>query len=65
MILGNGIQDALKRSIEYSKAGADLIMIHSKEKPNTIFKFAKYLKSKYFKPLVAVPIRIPKRMKKI
>ena len=66
LILGNGIQDALKRSIEYSKAGADLIMIHSKEKkPNTIFKFAKiFKKSKYFKPLVAVPSTYSKTYEK-
>ena len=35
IILNNGIDDALKRAINYSKAGADLIMIHSKKKkPN-------------------------------
>ena len=31
-ILGKGINDALKRAKAYSLAGADLIMIHSKEK---------------------------------
>ncbi len=56
-ILGKGIGDALKRANAYSKAGADAILIHSKEKsPKEIFKFAnKFKKSQYFKPLVAVP----------
>lgn len=56
-ILGKGLKDALKRAEIYSKAGADAILIHSKEKkPNEIFSFAKeFIKSKSFKPLVAVP----------
>ena len=56
-ILGKGVNDALKRAIEYSKSGADAILIHSKENnPKEVFKFAKiFKKSKYFKPLVAVP----------
>ena len=56
-ILGKGLQDALKRAEIYSKAGADAILIHSKEKtPNEIFSFAKkFSKSKYFIPLVSVP----------
>jgi phosphoenolpyruvate phosphomutase / 2-hydroxyethylphosphonate cytidylyltransferase len=56
-ILGKGIQDALKRAVIYSKAGADAILIHSKEKtPKEIFSFAKeFKKSKYFIPLVSVP----------
>ena len=39
------------------KSGADAILIHSKENnPKEVFKFAKiFKKSKYFKPLVAVP----------
>ena len=46
-ILGQGLNDALKRAEAYSKAGADAILIHSKEKtPNEIFSFAK--KFKYF-----------------
>ena len=41
-ILGKGLKDALKRAEIYSKAGADAILIHSKEKtPNEIFSFAK------------------------
>lgn len=56
-ILGQGIEDALKRANAYSKAGADAILIHSKEKtPHEIFAFAKkFKKSKFFKPLIAVP----------
>jgi len=56
-ILGKGLKDALKRAEIYSKAGADAILIHSKEKtPKEIFTFAKeFKKSKNFKPLVSVP----------
>jgi phosphoenolpyruvate phosphomutase len=56
-ILGKGVDDALKRAEAYSKAGADAILIHSKEKkPNEIFAFSKkFQKSKYLKPLIAVP----------
>ena len=48
---------ALKRADTYSKAGADAILIHSKEKtPAEIFSFAKeFKKSKNFIPLVSVP----------
>ncbi len=56
-IVGKGLKDALHRAEIYSKAGADAILIHSKEKtPSEIFSFAKeFKKSKYFKPLVSVP----------
>ena len=56
-ILGKSLKDALNRAEIYSRAGADGILIHSKEKtPNQIFSFAKkFKKSKYFIPLVAVP----------
>ena len=56
-ILGKGLQDALTRAEIYSKAGADAILIHSKEKtPIEIFSFAKkFKKSKNFIPLVSVP----------
>lgn len=56
-ILGKGLNDALKRANIYSRAGADAILIHSKEKtPNQIFSFAKaFKKSKNFVPLVSVP----------
>ena len=61
LILGKGVRDALKRANSYSKAGADMILIHSNKKtPSEIFKFAKlFKKSKYFKPLVAVPSTYP------
>ena len=56
-ILGKGLGDALKRAEAYSNAGADAILIHSKQNnPSEIFSFAKkFIKSKYFKPMVAVP----------
>ena len=56
-ILGKGLQDSLKRAKAYSAAGADLILIHSKENtPKEIFSFSKvFRKTKYFKPLVSVP----------
>ena len=56
-ILGKGIKDALKRAEIYSKAGADAILIHSKEKtPKEIFSFAKeFKKSENYIPLVSVP----------
>ena len=56
-IVGKGLNDALKRAEMYSKAGADAILIHSKEKtPKEIFAFAKeFRNSKYFIPLVSVP----------
>ena len=57
LILGKSVNDALQRAIAYSKAGSDCIMIHSKEKnPDEIFKFSKkFMKTKYARPLVAVP----------
>jgi len=56
-ILNKGLNDALKRAEIYSKAGADAILIHSKEKtPKEIFQFSKiFKKTKYSIPLVAVP----------
>ena len=56
-IVGKGLKDSLKRAEIYSKAGADAILIHSKEKtPFEIFSFAKkFRKSKYFRPMVSVP----------
>jgi len=61
-ILGKGLKDALNRAEVYSKAGADAILIHSKEKtPVEIFSFAKeFKKSKYFIPLVSVPFTYSK-----
>ena len=56
-IVGKGLKDALRRAEIYSKAGADAILIHSKEKTSKeIFAFSKeFKKSKNFIPLVAVP----------
>jgi phosphoenolpyruvate mutase len=56
-IVGKGLKDALHRAEIYSKAGADAILIHSKDKtPTEIFSFAKeFRKSKNFIPLVSVP----------
>ena len=56
-IVGKGLKDALYRAEIYSKAGADAILIHSKEKTTAeIFSFAKeFRKSKNFIPLVSVP----------
>jgi len=56
-ILGKGLNDSLKRAEIYSKAGADAILIHSKENtPKEIFSFAKkFKKSENFIPLVSVP----------
>ena len=43
-ILNKGLNDALNRAENYSKAGADAILIHSKaDNPNEIFKFSKFL----------------------
>ncbi len=56
-ILGKGLNDALKRANSYSKAGADMILIHSKDKtPKEIFNFSKaFQKSKSYKPMICVP----------
>jgi phosphoenolpyruvate phosphomutase len=56
-IVGKGLNDSIKRAEMYSKAGADAILIHSKENtPREIFSFSKKFKrSKNFIPLVSVP----------
>ncbi len=66
LILNKSINDALRRAEAYSKAGADCVMIHSKDKnPNQIFKFAKrFSKSKYYKPMIAVPSSYSKTFEK-
>ena len=65
-ILGKGLDDALKRAYAYSKAGADAILIHSKEStPNQIFSFSKiFRKSKYYKPMISVPSSYSKTYEK-
>ena len=57
LILKKGMKDAVKRAHEYIKAGADGIMIHSKEKtPDEVFEFCReYSKFQNKVPLVAVP----------
>ena len=66
-ILGKGLQDGLKRAKAYSYAGADLILIHSKENsPKEIFSFSKiFRKTKYYKPLVSVPSTYSKTSEKL
>lgn len=57
LILKVGMKDALKRARAYIKAGADGIMIHSKQPtPDEILAFCqKYKMFKYKVPLVVVP----------
>lgn len=57
LILGKGQDDAFERAQAYLAAGADGIMIHSREKsPDEIFEFCKrYATLPNRKPLVAVP----------
>ncbi|MEX1221999.1 MAG: phosphoenolpyruvate mutase [Idiomarina sp.] len=57
LILGKGVDDAVTRAEAFLDAGADGIMIHSREKePTEVFEFcARYNKLENRKPLVAVP----------
>lgn len=57
LILDQGIDDAIMRAGIYLEAGADGIMIHSRQKnPAEIFEFCKrYQDAGYNKPLVVVP----------
>lgn len=57
LILEKGLEDALKRAHSYLEAGADAIMIHSRQKePGEIFQFCKhYNKFSMRVPLVVVP----------
>jgi len=57
LIAGLGIDDALSRAKQYIAAGADALMIHSKEKePDEIFEFtAKLRELDSAIPLVVVP----------
>ena len=66
LILGKSIKDALHRAEKYSVAGADAILIHSKEKvPKEIFQFAKlFKKSKFYKPMIAIPSTYSKTYEK-
>ena len=66
LILGKSLKDAINRAEQYSKAGADAILIHSKEKnPKEIFQFARiFKKSKFYKPMIAVPSTYSKTYEK-
>ena len=66
LILGKTLKDAINRAEQYSKAGADAILIHSKENhPKEIFNFAKiFKKSKFFKPMIAIPSTYSKTYEK-
>ena len=57
LILGKPLNDAILRAKKYVEAGADGIMIHSKDKnPKKILKFAEIFRKKFADvPLVAVP----------
>ncbi len=57
LILGKGVDHAMERAEAFIAAGADGIMIHSREKtPDEVFEFcARYNKLENRKPLVAVP----------
>ena len=57
LILDAGVDDALKRAEAYGNAGADAILIHSRNKePNEIFEFTERYRSKDFSlPLIVVP----------
>ena len=57
LILKKGMKDAIDRAKAYIDAGADIIMIHSKEKnPNEIFEFCDlYQKLNRIVPLQVVP----------
>ena len=57
LILEKGMDDAIERANAYVKAGADAIMIHSRQKkPDEVFKFAELFKSDFPDvPLVCVP----------
>ena len=66
LILGKGLNDALKRAKKYCQAGADAILIHSKDKnPKKIFQFAKmFRKINSLTYLVAVPSSYSKTYEK-
>ena len=58
LIADRGINEALKRALAYENAGADAILIHSKQKtPIEIFEFSKEWSGKI--PLVVVPTSYP------
>ena len=55
LILKKGMKDALMRSKRYHDAGADVILIHSKEKnPKEIFEFSKKFHKIVINPIIAI-----------
>jgi len=55
LILKMGMKDALKRSKKYHQAGADVILIHSKEKnPKEIFMFSREFNKIVKNPVIAI-----------
>lgn len=58
LIAGWGMEEALKRARAYADAGADAILIHSKQKtPDEIVQFVKAWDN--YKPLIVVPTTYP------
>lgn len=57
LILAKGMEDALTRAFAFVEAGADAIMIHSREKePDEIFEFVQKFRDKdKLTPIVVVP----------
>jgi phosphoenolpyruvate mutase len=57
LILERGMDDALARAFSYVKAGADGIMIHSRQKtPDEIFDFSRHFRAEFLStPLICVP----------
>lgn len=57
LIAGHSVDEALERAFAYVKAGADGVMIHSKEKHgNDIKEFCERFRKEYEKvPIVLVP----------
>jgi len=57
MILGKGVPDALRRAEAFIEAGADAVMVHSRERdPAEVFEFCRgYRDLPVARPLVAVP----------
>lgn len=57
LILEQGVDDALKRAHAYVSAGADGIMIHSRQKtPDEVFEFSdKFRKTNKTTPIIVVP----------
>jgi len=58
MVANLGIDEALRRATAYAEAGADMVLVHSKDRdPANILEFPKRWTGG--KPLVAVPSRYP------